>query len=92
VRRSCGSLEVYQAPSPSNRPRVSIIVPRFNHSNVERNRLKRRLRECVRNSWLPSVAPLESAPEMVIRARRGAYEQRYADLCESVQRCVEERP
>jgi ribonuclease P protein component len=48
---------------------VGFIVPRYKHSAVDRNRLKRRLREIVRTTLLP-VLP---AVDIVVRARPEAY-------------------
>jgi RNase P protein component len=41
----------------STRPhaRVGFVVPKYGHSSVDRNRLKRRLRELVRTQLLPSL-------------------------------------
>jgi ribonuclease P protein component len=65
-------LDVRVLASPLAFPRVGIVVPRHQHSAVDRNRLKRRLRELVRVELLPSLrarTPLDVA----IRARRDAY-------------------
>jgi ribonuclease P protein component len=45
------------------------VVPRFGHTAVDRNKLKRRLREIVRIQLLP-VLP---AVDLLIRSRPGAY-------------------
>ncbi len=65
-------LDVRVIASPLEFPRVGIVVPRHRHSAVDRNRLKRRLRELVRLNLLP---PLRTAPviDVAIRARREAY-------------------
>jgi ribonuclease P protein component len=58
--------------SPLEFSRVGIVVPRHQHSAVDRNTLKRRLRELVRLTLLPALRtrpPLDVA----IRARREAY-------------------
>jgi ribonuclease P protein component len=50
---------------------VGIIVPKHRHSIVERNRLKRRLREIIRQDILPLI----SVPvDIVVRAGPRAYE------------------
>jgi ribonuclease P protein component len=52
--------------------RIGVVVPRHQRSAVDRNRLKRRLRELVRLELLPALrggAPVDVA----IRARREAY-------------------
>lgn len=45
-------------------------MPRYKHSAVERNRLKRRLREIVRLHVLRAIPPVD----VVVRARPAAYE------------------
>ena len=51
---------------------MGIVVPRHQHSAVDRNRLKRRLRELVRLTLLPKLRSA-SAIDVTIRARREAY-------------------
>lgn len=51
-------------------------MPRYKHSAVDRNRLKRRLREIGRRSILPELPPLD----LVIRARPEAYGASFAEL------------
>jgi RNase P protein component len=43
--------------------RVGFVVPKYGHTSVDRNRLKRRLRELVRTRLLPSLRPPEDAGE-----------------------------
>lgn len=50
-------------------PRMGLIVPKFQHSAVARNRLRRRLREL----WRREVQPVQPAGDLLIRARREAY-------------------
>lgn len=50
-------------------PRVGIIVPRHSHSAVDRNRIKRRLREIVRTERLVA----SGAGTMVVFALPAAY-------------------
>jgi ribonuclease P protein component len=49
--------------------RVGFIVPKHGKNSVARNRLKRRLRELVRVTVLPTLAPTD----VVIRTLPGAY-------------------
>jgi ribonuclease P protein component len=56
--------------------RVGIVVPRYGRTAVDRNRLKRRLRELVRGHLLP----LDGAFDVVIWARHGAYELSFKAL------------
>lgn len=51
---------------------MGIVVPRHQHSAVDRNALKRRLRELVRVNLLPALRE-RVALDVAIRARREAY-------------------
>lgn len=57
-------------------PRVGFVVPKHGKSSVERNLLKRRLRELTRTVILPQMAPVD----MVIHARPSAYRLRFDEL------------
>jgi ribonuclease P protein component len=54
-------------------------VPRHQHSAVDRNRLKRRLRELARVELLPSLRA-GTATDIAIRARREAYDAAFDEL------------
>jgi len=56
--------------------RVGVVVPRYGHSAVDRNLLKRRLRELVRVHMLPLGVPWD----LVIWAQRSAYRLEFAQL------------
>ena len=64
--------------------RVGIIVPRHKHSAVDRNRLKRRLRELVRTRLLPALPPCH----VLVRARREAYDDDFAALTRQIERAA----
>ena len=49
--------------------RVGFVIPRYKHSAVDRNRLKRRLRELVRLELLPTLRPMD----LVLRVSPVAY-------------------
>jgi ribonuclease P protein component len=55
------------------------VVPRHRQSAVDRNRLKRRIRELVRIDLLPSLKT-RSAVDVVIRARIESYQAAFAAL------------
>lgn len=54
--------------------RVGFVVPRYKHSAVDRNRLKRRLRELVRLHMLQSLEALPPL-DVVIRVFPVAYDR-----------------
>jgi ribonuclease P protein component len=59
--------------------RIGIIVPRHQHSAVDRNRLKRRIRELVRTVLLPALRG-QPAADIALRARREAYTAEFVEL------------
>jgi len=65
-------LDVRVLASPLSYSRIGLIVPRHQHTAVERNRLKRRLRALVRTRLLPAIHSA-AASDLAIRARREAY-------------------
>jgi len=77
-------LEVRILASPLFHPRVGFVVPRYNHSAVDRNRLKRRLREIVRTSILAGLPPVD----VVIRTRPSAYNAQFSTLLAEVSQTV----
>lgn len=61
-----------------------MIVPRHRNTAVARNRLKRRLRELVRTQLLPGAPPAD----VVIRARREAYDATFEMLAADITRAA----
>ena len=57
---------------------MGFVVPKHGKSSVERNLLKRRLRELTRTVILPRL----SVMDMVIHARPSAYRLSFAELSE----------
>jgi ribonuclease P protein component len=62
--------------------RVGIIVPKYGHSSVDRNKVKRRLRELVRIEVLPVLPALD----VVLRAAPRAYDRAFSELREEVRK------
>lgn len=93
-------LDVRAATSARPKPRVGFVVAKYSHTAVERNRLKRRLRELVRTRLMPVLragAATEKGEEkggrravasidVVVRALPAAYSVSYAVLAEQVDR------
>jgi ribonuclease P protein component len=64
--------------------RVGLIVPRFKHSAVARNRLKRQLRELARLRLLPT----DLSVDVVLRIQPGAYSATFDALGADVARAL----
>lgn len=83
---SHGSSAAADSAGGTGRPavpgRVGIIVPKYGHSSVERNKVKRRLRELVRIEVLP-VLP---AVDAVVRVFPNAYARTFDQLREEVRK------
>ena len=62
--------------------RIGFVVPRFKHSAVARNRLKRRLRELSRVHLLPA----DLSADVVLRIRPEAYGATFDELAADVAR------
>ena len=65
--------------------RVGLVVPMYGHSAVERNRLKRRLREIVRTQLLPCLPPVD----FLIRSRPSAYGVEFPILVDELTRAAD---
>ena len=82
-----GLLDVRVTASPSLCARVGIIVPKFGHIIVERNRLRRRIREIVRVRMLPVLA--QSPPtDVLVRALPRAYSATFEVLEREIEKIV----
>ena len=79
-RIEAGALDLYFRENSMGGPRVGIIVPKHGHPNVERNRLRRRIREIVRRGWLARRWREGASTDLLVRARPSAYELSTADL------------
>jgi ribonuclease P protein component len=64
---------------------MGFVVPKFGHSAVERNRLKRRLREIVRTKFLGTLP----VADLVIRTRPEAYTTKLSILTDELHQLVQ---
>ena len=69
-------LELRVVASLLHHPRIGFVVPKHGRSIVERNRLKRRLREIVRLNVLRRIPSVD----MIVRARPEAYSASFTSL------------
>jgi ribonuclease P protein component len=79
-RSRTSHLDVFAAESSASHARVGLIVPRHRHRIVERNLLKRRLRETLRREVLPRLAATGLRLDVLVRARREAYDAPFMAL------------
>jgi len=84
-------LDVYDSASPVSRSRVGLIVPRYGGRIVDRNLVKRRLREILRKEILPRLRSPERATDVVVRARREAYGAAFSELRAELTEWLERR-
>ena len=91
-RVKTGVLDVRVAASPSSRAQVGVIVPKYKRTIVERNRVRRRLRELVRVRLLPvldSTAAERGPRAVLIRALPAAYSASFDGLARDVDAIVQ---
>jgi len=79
-RRTAGPLDVFIAPAPAQHSRFGAIVPKYGHRVVDRNRVRRRLREIGRIEVLPRLRNAGQALDVLVRARPGAYDATFSHL------------
>ncbi len=84
-------MDVFDFASPVAHPRVGIVVPKHRRNSVERNKLKRRLRELLRLEVLPRLMEHQAIVDVLVRARREAYNATYDQLHEELIDFVERK-
>jgi len=82
-------VEVFLAASPVSFCRFGLIVPKHGRRIVDRNRLKRRLREIGRRRVLPGLTRRGAMVDVLVRARREAYGATFDELVRDVEDAVE---
>lgn len=89
-RRKTRHLDVFVSPSPVARARLGVVVPKHKHVIVQRNLLKRRLREAGRTLVLPRLREAGLALDVMLRARPEAYGAAYEELAAELAALTEE--
>ncbi len=72
-RRRTSEVDVFLATCAASCARFGVVVPKYGHTIVRRNQLKRRLREIGRLDVLPRLDTLPAGLDFLVRARREAY-------------------
>lgn len=90
-RSKTASLDVFDSASPAGFSRIGWVVPLHRHNAAERNRLKRRLREIARLELLPRLDELGVGADVLLRARREAYDVEFAQLREELSQWLDRR-
>ena len=81
---------MFVTDSPALRPRVVVVVAKHGHKIVERNKLKRRIRESARIELLPLCLEHAVSLDILIRAQPGAYEAEFGQLRDEIKELAEE--
>ncbi len=79
-RSRTAHLDVFVFASPEPHPRAALVVPLHKQNAVKRNRLKRQLREILRLEILPRLACARVNADVLVRARREAYDTAFGML------------
>jgi ribonuclease P protein component len=66
------------------------VVPKHRHDNVERNKLKRRLKEIARTRVLPRLWDAGCSLDILVRARAEAYGATFGALRDEIDSVTEE--
>jgi ribonuclease P protein component len=88
-RERTASLDVYVATSSAPRSRLGLVVPKHGRRIVDRNLLKRRLREIGRRQLLPALDAGAARLDVLVRARREAYAASFETLAREMTQAVE---
>ena len=79
-RKRTRHLDVFVSTSPVAYSRLGLVVPKHKQTAVQRNRLKRRLREVGRRELLPRLGECGVTMDVMVRARPEAYAASYEEL------------
>ena len=87
-RQFTGNVTVFylrrDGPEPGSGPRVGFTVGKALGGSVERNRIKRKMREAVRLSW----GACEGAVDVVFNPRKSVLTLPFSDLADEVARAL----
>ena len=75
------ALELYRRPAAADHARATCITPKHGRSGVDRNRLRRRIKELMRAVLLSRG----EQHDWLVRTRPAAYDRSYAELGAALQ-------
>ncbi len=79
-------LELYWRPAAGDAPRATCITPKYGHTSVERNRLRRRVTALLASELLTRPEPRD----YLVRARSGAYDLDFQELSRALEALARE--
>ncbi|TVP56368.1 MAG: ribonuclease P protein component [Gemmatimonadales bacterium] len=88
-RTRASHLEVFWLPDPVSGPRFGTIVPKHGHTVVERNLVRRRLKEIGRTEVLPRLRSSGRDTAVLVRSRPSAYGTPFSTLRDELVRITE---
>lgn len=88
-RKRTSHLDVFFETSPVSRSRLGIVIPKHRQRIVDRNLLKRRIREVGRVQVLPRLREQGLTIDVLIRARAEAYRATFDELRTELQEATE---
>jgi ribonuclease P protein component len=74
-------LEVRASASLSLGSRIGVVVPKYRHDIVDRNRIRRQLRELARLRLLPALTDTD----LLLRAKPAAYQSNFEQLGKEIE-------
>lgn len=81
---------MFVSPSPAAHARLGLVVPKHRRRGVDRNRVKRALREAGRLLLLPTLRERGVALDVLLRARPEAYGAGWDELRTEIAALAEE--
>ena len=79
-RKKTSHLDVFFLSSGGTLPRLGVVVPKHRHRVVDRNKVKRRLKEIGRREILPRMREAGQCGDLLVRARKEVYGASYQQL------------
>lgn len=89
ARKRTRSMDFFFSASPVSSSRLGLIVPKHGNRVVDRNLLKRRLREIGRRQILPGLSAIGVKADVLIRARGRAYDVEFGKLAKEAEEALE---